>query len=440
MTTSSYDWIRKINPELKMLDRIPLTGNAPSFSWDQLSARLAKIFEREGLTIKPGQLTWRSKEELYEGIGAPLFPLFFSIPSLQGEVNWVIAEQEMELLAALLLTKESHPLSFQDVTLKESFFRFFALEVLYNFTQVYPDKALIPILIPSSALPQQASLCLDISLTLQEHTVWSRLIISPEFRHSWVEYFTQKQEPSDLTKQMAQLVDVIIHVEAGKTQFSLAEWSAVQVGDLVVLDSCSLNPENLEGRVMLTINGRQAFRAKLKDGNLKILELPLFHEVNTPMAKQSADDDEDDLSDLDFSENENLEDEDLEDEDLEGDFEDEDLFEDTENELFTEEGEEETPLISKEPSRKKEEHVTVVSPSKQGPITPEQIPIVLTVEVGQIQMTMDQLLKLEPGNLLELAIHPEKGVDLTVNGKVIGKGELIRIGETLGVRVLQLGR
>jgi flagellar motor switch protein FliN/FliY len=54
-------------------------------------------------------------------------------------------------------------------------------------------------------------------------------------------------------------------------------------------------------------------------------------------------------------------------------------------------------------------------------------------------MTVEQLTKLEPGNLLEIEIHPENGVLLTIQGKAVGKGELIRVGEAIGVRVLQLG-
>ncbi len=439
--SSSYDWIREIKPGLKQLDSIPLTGATPPFPWNQLSAKLAQTFDREGLTIQPGELTWRAKEELYEGRGIPSFPLVFSVPSLRGEVCWTMAEQEMATLATLLLTKESHDLSFQDPSLVESFFRFFSLEVLYNFTQISFDKKLVPILTNKMALPEEDSLCLDISLSLRDQTIGSRLIISPEFRRSWVEYFAQQTKPSALSQKMAQAVDVLVHVEAGKTQLTLAEWKAVQIGDYLLLDSCSLNPDDLEGRVMLTISGKQAFRAKLKSGNLKILELPLFHEVDTQMAKQPENEDEDELSDLDFSEQE--------DEDSE-DFEDEDLF-DTEEELFTEdedddddkEIEEQTTSSETEESIAEESiaEEAVESPvSKGGPITTDQIPVSIVIEVGQIQMTVDQLLKLEPGNLLELNVRPEEGVDLTINGKIVGKGELIRIGETLGVRILQSGR
>jgi flagellar motor switch protein FliN/FliY len=426
MTTPSapYDWVREIKPELKKLDTIPLTGATPPFPWDQLATQIGHSFEREGLTIQPSTLNWRAKEELYEGLGNTSFPLTFSIPMLKGQVCWVMPAQEIAILETWFLTKETHPISFQDETLTESFYRFLTLEVLYQLTQIPFDSRLTPILTNQTTPPAEDSLCWDISLHFQEQTIGGRLIISPEFHRSWLDYFSNQQEPSVLTQEMAQLVDVLLHVEAGKTHLSLEEWSHVQLGDFLILDSFSLDPERLDGRVMLTLNGRRAFRAKLKDGNLKILELPLFHEVESPMTKQPEDDE---LSDLNFSEDEDLE------EDFAAFEDDEDLFEETPLAK-----EEETPLEDQE----RIPETTTESPaqSDSSPISPDQIPVALTVEVGRIQMTMDQLLRLEPGNLLELNIHPEQGVDLTIHEKVVGKGELIRLGDVLGVRILQLGR
>ena len=219
MTTSahsSYDWIREISPDLKKLDSIPLTGAAPPFPWDDLSARLAKVFDREGLAIKPGETAWRSKETLYEGLGDAPFPLIFTIPSLRGQVCWVMPAQEMDVLAALLLTQESHPLTFHDPDLSESFYRFLALEVLFQLTQVSFDTTLAPILTSQTALPKEDSLCKDISLALQGQTIWGRLIISPEFRTSWVEHFAQRQAPTAQAGELAHLVDVTVHLEAGR--------------------------------------------------------------------------------------------------------------------------------------------------------------------------------------------------------------------------------
>lgn len=430
----SYDWVREIKPDLKKLDSIPLSGSPP-FPWEDFSSHLAKAFDRNDLTIQPGEMTWRAKENLYEGLGDSPFPLIFTIPSLRGQVCWVMPGQELDVLAALLLTQESHPFAFHDPDLSESFYHFLALEVLYNLTQTAFDKTLAPILTNISTFPDEDSLCKDVSIGLHGQTIWGRLIISPEFRSSWAEHFAQKHEPTALSTEMAQLIDVVVHLEAGKSRLSLQEWKDVQLGDFILLDSCSLDADRLDGRVMLTINGKQAFRAKLKDGTLKILELPLLHEVDAPMAKQPEHEDEDDLSDLNLPE-ENTDSESGEEEDLFEDEDTEDLMQEEAHEAaaHSESGEKTAaPKEAAPPAHPK------TSPAA-GPITPEQIPVTLIVEVGQIQMNVDQLMKLEPGNLLEIDIHPENGVNLTINSRVVGKGELIRIGDAIGVRVLELGR
>lgn len=391
-TPKSFDWVREISPDLKKLDSIPLTGSPP-FPWEELSAKLSQTFERE-LTIKPGETTWRKKEDLLTGLGDTPYPLTLTIPSLRGQVCWVMPAQEIEVLAALLLTKDPRPLTFHDPSLNESFYRFLALEVLHHLTQI--DNTLTPILSNHSSLPSEDSLCKDISLLIDGETLWGRLMIHPEFRTSWVEHFAQQSVPSEI----GQLIETTVHLEAGKCQMTPQEWKSINLGDFLLLDSCTLETEHFDGKVLLTINGHPTFRAKLKDGTLKILELPLSHEVETPMAK------EDEFNDLDLPE--------------------EDSFEE---DLFSEESEieEEVP-----------EKLTTV---QETPLfSPEQLPLNLVIEVGRIQMSVDQLMKLEPGNMLETDIHPENGVNLTVQGKVVGKGELIRIGEAIGVRITQLGR
>ncbi len=440
--SASYDWIRTIDPELKNLDEIPLTGSAPPFPWEELSQRIAKSFDREGLFIQPKELVWRSQENLYEGLGDSPFPLHFAIPTLQGQACWIMPEQEMAILETWLLTKESHPISFQDRALSESFYRFFALEVLYHTNQLNFDKSITPILTNQTSLPNESALCLDICLQFQEQIVWGRLIISKDLRRSWVEHFASRG-PSHLTTELAKAIDIQVHLEAGKTTLSLKEWSSVCLGDFIVLDSCSLDPQELTGRLMLTVNGKPAHRGKIKDGVIKILETPLIQEIETPlqelnmpqeelpMVKQSEEDD-DDLSDLNFTEDE--------DEDFDFEDDEEEAEDDDDDENFTlDEVTEEEQTSPKNNSSQSSPASSITENTKTGLITPNQIPVNLTVEVGRIQMSMDHLLKLEPGNMLELNIKPEDGVDLTINGKIVGRGELLRIGEVLGVRVLELG-
>lgn len=148
------------------------------------------------------------------------------------------------------------------------------------------------------------------------------------------------------------------------------------------------------------------------------------------MTKEQDDTEEDDLSDLDLSDENSWENT-------------EESVPDTHEELVAEEeqGEEEHSSSEEdEPSSKVSVQDQPVGAPPTSPIDLQSLPVNVILELGQLHMTMDQLLKLEPGNLLDVTLHPENGVDLTVNGKIVGKGELVRFGSAIGVRILQLGR
>lgn len=68
----------------------------------------------------------------------------------------------------------------------------------------------------------------------------------------------------------------------------------------------------------------------------------------------------------------------------------------------------------------------------------EKLPIQLVVEVSRLKMTLEELIKLSPGSLLELPVAPEEGVDLVINGKKMGKGELVKMGDMMGLRITKL--
>lgn len=431
-TTSSYDWIREIKPEIKDLDAIPLTGSAPPFPWDQLGERLSQSFEQSPIEITPGEITWRTKDQLYEGLGDNPSPLIFAIPSLSGSVAWVIPEQEIASLESLLLTKEDHPLTFQDRALGQAFYRFLALEVLYNISQLHFDKSLVPILTTQTALPEEDSLCWDLSITIREQTFWGRLVISQELRRSWIEHVSKIAHSSTLSQEMARRAEALVHLEVGRTNLSFEQWSNVHIGDWVQLDQFSLESDFLSGRVMLTVHGKNAFIGRLKEGNIKIVEFPLYHEVETPMAKNTQD--EDDFDDFDLTDH-------GEEFDLDESFDaTEDLLEE---DLTTEEtSSTSTPSSIPKTPTPSSTQADVAAPQKDASTTrlaPKDIPVSMIVELGRVQMTMEKLMLLEPGNLLDLNINPENGVDLVINSRIVGRGELIRIGESIGVRILELG-
>jgi type III secretion system YscQ/HrcQ family protein len=63
------------------------------------------------------------------------------------------------------------------------------------------------------------------------------------------------------------------------------------------------------------------------------------------------------------------------------------------------------------------------------------IPVTLTVELGRVSLTLGRLADLRPGDVIELARHSRAPVELTSNGRLVARGELVQIDTELGVRV-----
>jgi flagellar motor switch protein FliN len=74
------------------------------------------------------------------------------------------------------------------------------------------------------------------------------------------------------------------------------------------------------------------------------------------------------------------------------------------------------------------------SPSSPAPGALD-VPVTLTVELGRVNLTVTQLGDLKPGDVVELSRHSRAPVELTSNGRLVARGELILIDTDLGVRV-----
>jgi len=68
----------------------------------------------------------------------------------------------------------------------------------------------------------------------------------------------------------------------------------------------------------------------------------------------------------------------------------------------------------------------------------ENIEASLKVEVGSVNITIRDLLKLNVGSVIELDRLAGEHLDIRVNGTLILKGEIVTIAETLGVRVTDI--
>lgn len=68
----------------------------------------------------------------------------------------------------------------------------------------------------------------------------------------------------------------------------------------------------------------------------------------------------------------------------------------------------------------------------------ESVTVSLVIELCRKPMTLSQIGELKKGQVIELAQTSSDPVELVVNGKSIGQGELVEIEGKIGVKVLSL--
>lgn len=428
-TTIPFSWLRSISADIKIQDDVPLWGRPPIFPWETFASELGKSLGISDLSLSCQDVQWRSPEDLFQGLGEDPAYHAFSVAPLNGTAYWVLPKSDLKNIFQSFLHESDHSDEWHgewSEDWEDQFYEFLALQAIQVFHKTPYDQSLSPHILSDKALPVTPCLCLDIDITVDAHTFRTRLVITPEMRLAIKEKYTPKtiSYPAGLSEA----VTTTLHVTIGSTTLLKSEWKNAAPGDFLLLDSCSYSPGDDKGRVVLTINNTPIFRAKIKDRSLKLLEYPLLQEVQTPMAKQE-DDEFDDI----FETDEETEQEDG----LEPGLEDELSNDETgaEQDEFAED--EDLPKGKEPGAHPMQAAKDLLNKSSAAPIMkPEEIPLTVSVEIARIQMSIQQLMQLAPGNMLDLDITPDNGVDLIVNGHCIGKGELLKLGDTLGVRIL----
>ncbi|WP_163834332.1 type III secretion system cytoplasmic ring protein SctQ [Spartinivicinus ruber] len=68
----------------------------------------------------------------------------------------------------------------------------------------------------------------------------------------------------------------------------------------------------------------------------------------------------------------------------------------------------------------------------------DSLPVTVSIEVGEVELTLAQLQSLQPGQMLELPSLNTQQVNIKANGKLIGTGTLVNICDQLGLQVQSL--
>ena len=68
----------------------------------------------------------------------------------------------------------------------------------------------------------------------------------------------------------------------------------------------------------------------------------------------------------------------------------------------------------------------------------QDVDVKLTVEIGSTSLTLRELLALGEASVIELDRQSNELLDVLVNGTLIGRGEVVMVGDRFGVRMTEL--
>jgi flagellar motor switch protein FliN/FliY len=66
------------------------------------------------------------------------------------------------------------------------------------------------------------------------------------------------------------------------------------------------------------------------------------------------------------------------------------------------------------------------------------IPVALSVELGRAHMKVRDIMSLSAGAVIELEKKVEDPVEIYANGRLIGRGEVVVVENTLGIKITEV--
>lgn len=423
MSVAPMEWKQLLADTLQEAKVIPLWGNPPPFPWESLSTTLAKEWKIPSLKIHCVKTFWATQEEtlIHLGAGPVIIPL--EVTPLNGEAYLAIASEDMRVLSkALMQTSSTSP----DLPVARGFYQFAVLQALKAFKDIssYPD---LHVKIASEKpLPPDSFFTCDISISLPHGAVYAKLLLTQSLLTAFRETFPVKGA-SYLESPTAQKLPISLRLTVGQSVIPLQEWQHVRVGDFVVLDNCSLAPKQKKGRARFLLHNTALFEVSVRKEKISILDYAFYQEEPNTMNDENTENSP--IPEEELSSDESLH---IPSEDTMADLESEEL-----PEFHLEDEEEQAEL--EETTEDKILHTPSGADDMKYVISHSEIPLTVVVEVARMRMNLSKLLQLQPGNVLDLSKDITTGVRLCTGDKCIAIGELVSLGETIGVKITKIG-
>ena len=426
-------WIKHLTTCVEESQDSPIFGHPPAFDLDLLTTQLKSTLHLEDFEVATSKEGFRKESDLLQDLGEEPSVIPIALSPVSGNLFWAMSQEDIEQFSSWTLTHEQKQFNFTDPDMQKGYYHFCITSALLSLrnSQIYPD--LSP-KIEKATLVKEKSFTLDVSLSHDGKSVWGRIIIPKSFQESFKAHYNQKL-PS--LRDLKSKSEILLHTPliAGSVSLIASELKALNEGDFIVLDQCTFHPKSKKGYLLLNLSNHPLFQLKLKEDHLKVLDYAYAIEGQVMDNEDDMPQDSQPIEDI------------LEEHDLGGELPLDEEAMDMEYELPHEETPieagsealEETPIDPPiETSLDSEIDDQVESVVEEKMIHPSEVPLTLTVEVAKLKISLEKLIELQPGAVLNTSVHPERGVNLSLNGRIIGKGELMQVGDALGVKIIEL--
>jgi len=69
-----------------------------------------------------------------------------------------------------------------------------------------------------------------------------------------------------------------------------------------------------------------------------------------------------------------------------------------------------------------------------------EVPLKVSAVLGETKMTIEEVLKLTQGAVIELSKKVGEPIDIYVNDKIVAKGEIVIVGEKIGITITEIAK
>lgn len=329
----------------KALSR-PLVGSPPPFPFGAVSEILSAILPITDCALSV-------KESEFEGENSVI--VRFDIPPLKSHGFIAIDSVDADKLIAAAFAQDQEN-SILRGELKKGFFLFVGMHVAEHLSHTWAGDDLplrVSIVDHLDELPSiTRTVALSFKIHDAAHTCHLNLICSHEMLKKMKSHFKKPSFPL-FTETEEEELHIFPSITIGSTSLSPMEWENLDLGDFLLLDRCSYDPEGGKGTFSLDLAGKPIFYGRYtKERSMKIIDFATHTE---------------DASAADLTE----------------------------------------------------------------------APLIIRVETGRIDMTIKEFKALVPDSLLNVSAFPENELSLIAEGRAIGKGRLIKLGEALGIQITE---